>query len=68
MGEPEAGLAPSQLLGLKYLDRVPPLLERLRPATCQRDKAHNHRLFFDDYCALLLLYCFNPMIHSLRGL
>lgn len=68
MDQPEAGLAPSQLLGLKYLERVLPLLERLRPAACARDKAHNRRLFFDHYCALLLLYCFNPMIQSLRGL
>jgi hypothetical protein len=45
-----------------------PLLERLRPVGCARDKAGNRELFFDQYCALILLYLFNPIVSSLRAL
>jgi hypothetical protein len=58
----------AQLTGIKYLERVLPLLERLHPDGCQRDTAGNRQLFFDQYCALLLLFFFNPTIQSLRGL
>lgn len=58
----------SQLTGLKHLDRLMPLLERLRPVGCAADKAGNRQLFFDQYCALILLYLFNPIVTSLRGL
>ena len=58
----------SDVTGLKYLDRVLPLFERLRPVGCKRDAAGNRELFFDQYCALVLLYLFNPTITSLRGL
>lgn len=56
------------LTGLKYLDRLAPLLDRLRPVGCERDKAGNRELFFDQYCSLMLLYLFNPIVTSLRGL
>jgi hypothetical protein len=58
----------ADLQGLKQLDRLMPLLERLRPVGCARDKAGNRELFFDQYCALLLLYLFNPIVSSLRAL
>jgi hypothetical protein len=45
-----------------------PLLERLHAVGTDRDKAGNRRLFFDQYAALLLLYFFNPILTSLRGL
>lgn len=57
----------SDLTGLKYLDRLMPLLERLRPVGCARDTAGNRELFFDHYCALVLLYLFNPIVSSLRA-
>lgn len=54
--------------GLKFLYRLEPLLERLRPAQCQRDHAGNRRLFFDQVCTLILLTFFNPVIKTLRDL
>lgn len=56
------------LQGLKLLDRLGALLQRLRPVGCQRDVAGNRDLFFDHYCALILLYFFNPVVGSLRGI
>src|SRR6266567_8649850 len=56
------------LQGFKYFDMVLPLLARLRDAGTADDKAHNRRLFFDQYAALLLLYFFNPILTSLNGL
>jgi hypothetical protein len=54
--------------GLKYLDRLLPLLDQLHEVGCQRDKAGNRSLHYDQYCLLVLLYLFNPLVRSLRGL
>jgi Transposase DDE domain len=54
--------------GLKFFRRLEPLLERLRPAQCERDRAGNRRLFFDHVCALILLTFFNPSLKTLRDL
>lgn len=54
--------------GLKFFQRLQPLLERLHPAECQRDRAGNRRLFFDQVCGLVLLTFFNPAIKTLRDL
>ncbi len=54
--------------GLKYFDMLLPLLERLHEVGCQRDKAGNRKLHFDQYCLLLLLTFFNPITRSLRGI
>ncbi len=51
--------------GLKYFRQLAPLLERLHEDGCQRDKARNRELHFDQYCMLLLLYMFNPVVSSL---
>jgi len=56
------------ITGLQYFRRLLPLLERLREAGCARDKAGNRRLTMDQYCALVLLYLFNPVVVSLRSL
>src|SRR6266567_3311337 len=56
------------LQGFKYFDMVGPLLARLHDAGTADDKAHNRRLFYDQYAALLLLYFFNPILTSLNGL
>jgi hypothetical protein len=34
----------------------------------QRDRAGNRTLFFDQYCAYVLLFLFNPIVTSLRGI
>lgn len=54
--------------GLKYFHKLRPMLDRLHEVGCQRDKAGNRLLHFDQYCALILLYLFNPMVVSLRAL
>ena len=54
--------------GLKYFDRLAPLLARLHDAGCARDKAGNRQLHFDQYCLLVLLYLFNPLVSSLRSI
>jgi Transposase DDE domain len=56
------------LQGFKYFRILLPLLERLQEVGTQRDRAGNRQLFYDQYSALLLLYFFNPIITSLRGL
>ncbi len=54
--------------GLKYFDKLAPLLARLHEVGCQRDKAGNRRLHFDQYCMLVLLFLFNPVVRSLRAI
>jgi Transposase DDE domain len=56
------------IVGLKYFDRLMPLLDRLHHVGTERDRAGNRQLFFDHYCAYLLLFLFNPVVTSLRGI
>ena len=56
------------ITGLKFFDQLAPLLERLHDDACQRDAADNRTLHFDQYAMLILLYLFNPIVTSLRGL
>jgi IS4 transposase len=57
-----------KLQGLKYLDKLLPLFDRLHDVGCQRDKAGNRTLHFDHYCALILLFLLNPVLRSFRAL
>ena len=43
------------ITGLKYFDKLAPLLERLHDEGCQRDKAGNRVLHCDQYCLLTVL-------------
>ena len=61
-------LSPSDLTGLKYLDRLLPMLARLHDVGCARDRAGNRRLHYDQYCLLVLLALFNPVVRSLRAI
>ena len=54
--------------GLKYFDKLLPLFERLHEVGCEGDKAGNRQLHFDQYCTLILLFLFNPIVTSLRAL
>jgi hypothetical protein len=54
--------------GLKYFDQLAPLLERLHDVGCKRDTASNRSLHCDQYCMLILLFLFSPVVKSLRGL
>jgi hypothetical protein len=56
------------LRGFKYFQMVSPLLDRLHDVGTRRDHAGNRQLFFDQYAGLLLLYFFNPVLSSLRGI
>ena len=56
------------VLGVKYLNQVLPLLQRLHDAGCLRDKAGNRQLHMDQYCALILLFLFSPVVDSLRSI
>jgi hypothetical protein len=68
MAAPESALGERDLAGLKYLDRLLPLLERLHEVGCARDRAGNRKLHYDQYCLLVLLTLFNPVVRSLRAL
>jgi hypothetical protein len=58
----------SELVGLKLLKRLPPLLGDLHEEACARDRAGNRELFYDHLCGLILLTFFNPALKSLRNL
>lgn len=56
------------ITGLRYFDQLAPLLKRLHEDGCERDTAGNRKLHYDQYCMLVLLYLFNPIVTSLRGI
>ena len=58
----------SRLEGLRMLQRLRPLLARVRDEATNRDRAGNRELFFDDACSLILLTFYNPVCRSLRDL
>src|SRR3989441_11583822 len=60
-------LSEETLQGFKYFRLLGPLFDHLHRAATQRDRAGNRQLFYDQYAALLLLYFFNPVLTSLRG-
>lgn len=61
-------LTEKDITGLKFFDQLAPLLQRLHDDACERDTAGNRKLHFDQYAMLMLLYLFNPIVTSLRGL
>jgi len=65
LGSMEATLT-EQDVSLGCFSRIVPILERLRHCGTERDRAGNRQLLFDGYCKSILLFLFNPMIHSLR--
>jgi Transposase DDE domain len=65
---PSGQIRAQDVHGLKYFDQLAPLLERLHDAGCARDRAGNRSLHFDHYCLLVLLFLFNPIVTSVRGL
>jgi hypothetical protein len=50
---PRQEVREQDVTGLKYFEKLRPMLDRLH---------------YDEYCALLLLYLFNPIVVSLRAL
>lgn len=57
-----------EIHGLKFFKPLIGLLRELHLDGCQRDKAGNRKLHYDQYCMLLLLSYFNPMARSVRSL
>jgi hypothetical protein len=69
MGRPRRQrIREDQLHGFKHFKLLTPILERLHEDGCQCDRAGNRILHYDQYAALILLYFFNPIITSLRGI
>lgn len=58
----------SDLTGLRDLAAMAKLLEPLHAIGTQRDQAGNRTLHMDQYCLLVLMWLYNPVIDSLRGL
>lgn len=67
-GHKRSKIRERDIAGLKFFDRLMPLLERLHDVGTQRDRAGNRELFYDQYCAYILLFLFNPIVTSLRGI
>lgn len=57
-----------RLVGVRMLQNLQSLLQRLHPSGTQRDRAGNRSLFFDHAAGLILLTFFNPTLKSLREL
>jgi len=54
--------------GLKYFKKLRPLFDRLHKVGCTRDRANNRTLHMDQYCCLVMLFMFNPIVSSLRAM
>lgn len=69
MGRPQnPEIEEKDLQGFKHFKLLLPILEQLHSSGCERDRAGNRLLHFDHYLSLLLLYFFNPILSSLRGI
>jgi len=64
--QPRKKIQEKDITGLKYFDKLAPLLERLHDDACQRDTAGNRRLHFDQYC-MLIATNLSRMIHQIVG-
>lgn len=66
--KPKPEIDPKDIQGLKYFRVLEPFLERLHSVGTARDLAHNRQLHMDQYCILILLWMYSPIVNSLRGL
>ena len=64
----KARIREEELQGFSHFRLLSPVLQRLHDDACRRDRAGNRILHFDQYVALILLYFFNPIVTSLRGI
>jgi len=53
---------------LSFFKPLMKVLDRLHDCGTERDRAGNRELHFDQYCCLVLLYLFNPIVSSLRAI
>lgn len=68
MAVPTNTIRERDVRGLKYFRRLRPLFDRLHGVGCERDRAGNRALHFDQYCCLVMLFMFNPIVSSLRAI
>ena len=68
MAKKKPEIQEEDLEGFKYFKVLDPFLEKLRSVGTERDRAGNRKLHFDQYASLILLYFFNPILSSLRGI
>jgi IS4 transposase len=68
MADGQRKLRNQDIQGLKYFRKLRPLLARLHEVGTKRDVAGNRDLHMDQYCTLILLWLFSPLVDSLRGL
>ena len=66
--KPKSAIEPSDLQGLKYFDKLKPLLARLHEVGTKRDSAGNRDLHMDQYCLPGLLRMFSPLLTSMGAL
>lgn len=64
----KAEIRARDITGLKFFKKIRPLLDSLHDIGTQRDRAGNRDLHMDEYCVLVLMWLFNPVLTSLRGL
>ena len=64
----DAEIRASDLTGLKFFKKIRPLLDSLHGVGTARDKSGNRDLHMDQYGVLVLMWMFNPILTSLRGL
>lgn len=67
-GKKRTEIHEADVSGLKYFNMLTPLFKPLHDVGCERDKANNRQLHFDQYCLEILLFLFNPIVSSLRAL
>ena len=65
-GKRKEKIKEKDLQGFKHFKLLLPALAKLHDHEC--DKAGNRKLHFDQHSALILLYFFNPIVTSLRGI
>ena len=68
LGMTKPKLTERDLGAFKYFELLQPLLQQLHDAGTERDRAGNRKLFYDQHASLILLYFFNPVVTSLRGI
>lgn len=66
--KPKPGIQSSHLSGLKYFEKLGPRFKPLHGYGCERDKAGNRTLHYDQFCMGMLMALFNPIVDSLGGL
>jgi hypothetical protein len=68
MAAPRQNIRAEDVHGFKYFKALRGLIERLHVVGIARGKAGNRNLHMDQYCTLILLWFFSPIVDSLRGL